>query len=254
MIIRPFSNVLQIIMSWSSDDNEMTIRWSAVDHYMIFRWSTHDQKMIIIWPSVRRPPLNRAEGGNCLSVLPLSNKKGNQRIWTILEIIIWIQSLWTGWTGAGSFAALFKVTKRCPAAAWTLAICRGENWARAPPPVRAAGRGRGSSSWNGADVEKSNFTPWWKGSGPRGRKVYCVAMRRQWSETTSSTHQTKQTKVKRGDPISSIISVIRPARLILSLFSLSCFPSFLKSIQQNTFPLSLQIRIFSCYYPSFPWL
>ena len=38
--------------------------------------------------SVRRPPLNRAEGGNCLSVLPLSNKKGNQRIWTILEIII----------------------------------------------------------------------------------------------------------------------------------------------------------------------
>ena len=74
------------------------------------------------------------------------------------------------------------------------------------------------------------------------------------NETTSSTHQTKQTKVKRGDPISSIISVIRPARLILSLFSLSCFPSFLKSIQQNTFPLSLQILIFSCYYPSFPWL
>ena len=216
--------------------------------YPLFKNSTikhkhkYLRKIIIFiksaWSSVRRPPLNRAEGGNCLSVLPLSNKKGNQRIWTILGIIIWIQSLWTGWTGAGSFAALFKVTKRCPAAAWTLAICRGENWARAPPPVRAAGRGKGSSSWNGVDVEKSNFTPWWKGSGPRGRKVYCVAMRRQWSETTSSTHQTKQTKVKRGDPISSIISVIRPARLILSLFSLSCFPSFLKSIQQNTFPFS----------------
>jgi len=195
---------------------------------------------------VRRPPLNRAEGGNCLSVLPLSNKKGNQRIWTILGIIIWIQSLWTGWTGAGSFAALFKVTKRCPAAAWTLAICRGENWARAPPPVRAAGRGKGSSSWNGVDVEKSNFTPCWKGSGPRGRKVYCVAMRRQWSETTSSTHQTKQTKVKRGDPISSIISVIRPARLILSLFSLSCFSFVFKEYTAEHSSSSCPSYSFSC--------
>ena len=68
------------------------------------------------------------------------------------------------------------------------------------------------------------------------------------NETTSSTHQTKQTKVKRGDPISSIISVIRPARLILSLFSLTCFLSFLKSIQQNTFLFSAQTYLFLLLY------
>ena len=32
--------------------------------------------MCIMCAAVRRPPLNRAEGGNCLSVLPPSNKEG----------------------------------------------------------------------------------------------------------------------------------------------------------------------------------
>ena len=101
-----------------------------------------------------------------------------------------------GWTGgpAGSFA-LFKVTKRWLATAWILAICRGENWARTSPPVRVAGRGRGSSSRNGVNVEKTKFTP-------RGGKqtTWEKSLLRRPAAPKMKQHNT--TMLKSGDPSS----------------------------------------------------
>ena len=203
---------------------------------------------------VRRPPLNRAEGGNCLSVLPLSNKKGNQRIWTILGIIIWIQSLWTGWTGAGSFAALFKVTKRWPAAAWTLAICRGENWARAPPPVRAAGRGRGSSSWKWGGCWEIKFytmverkrTTWEKSLLRR----HAAPMK--WNNKLDSSNKTNKSETWWPNQFNNLCNTSGAAHPISFLPILLSF--VFKEYTAEHFSLSLPKLIFSCHYTPFPWL